>query len=130
GRHELAGYIPASLTDDDNLYDYYGQDARYNTNPVGNLLQLKEDPLHPGTYYAVDAPEFTTHASGQVISLTAPPGLDADHIAIHYVTHRDTESTTYTANHSGHYREAVPLSNGALIAVHTAQTNYDTGTGF
>ena len=102
------------------------------STPTGsdNLLQLKEDPLHPGTYYAVDAPEFYTHAAGQVISLTAPPGLDADHIAIHYVTHRDTASTTYTANHSGHYREPLPLSDGTLLAVHTAQTNYDTGSGF
>ncbi len=83
GRHELSGYIPASLTNDDNVYDYYGQDTRFNTNEVDNLFQVKEDPLHPGTYYAVDAPEFYTHAAGQVISLTAPPGLDADHIAIH-----------------------------------------------
>jgi hypothetical protein len=130
GRHELSGYIPASLTDDDSIYEYYGQDQRYNPNRVGNMLQLKEDPLHPGTYYAVDAPEFYTHAAGQVISLTAPPGLDADHIAIHYVTHRDTESTDYTADHSGHYREPVPLSDGSLIAVHTAETDYEGGSGF
>ncbi|MEP7356858.1 MAG: hypothetical protein ABI847_06425, partial [Anaerolineales bacterium] len=130
GRHELAGYIPAALTDDNNLEDYYGQTARFNTNRIDNMLQLKEDPLHPGTYYAVDAPEFYTHAAGQVISLTAPPGLDADHIAIHYVTHRDTSSTTYTGNHSGHYREPVPLSDGSLIAVHTPETDYEGGSGF
>ena len=52
GRHELAGYIPASITGDPKVYDYYGQDPRFNPNPVGNLLQIKEDPLHLGTYYA------------------------------------------------------------------------------
>ena len=122
GRHELAGYIPASIKNDPNIDDYYGQVARFNPNAVANLLQIKEDPLHPGTYYAVDAPEFTTHGSGQVISLTAPPGLSADHIAVSYVTTR-TSAT-------GHYREALPLSDGTLIAVHTVQTDTAGGSGF
>jgi hypothetical protein len=122
GRHELAGYIPASIKFDPNVYDYYGQVARFNPHAIGNMLQIKEDPLHPGTYYGVDAPEFTTHGSGSVISLTAPLGLSADHIAVSYVTTR-TSAT-------GHYREAVPLSDGTLIAVHTAQTNTATGSGF
>jgi len=122
GRHELAGYIPASIKNDPNIDDYYGQVARFNPNPIGNLLQIKEDPLHPGTYYAVDAPEFTTHGSGQVISLTAPPGLSADHIAVSYVTTRTTAT--------GHYREALPLSDGTLIAVHTVQTDTASGAGF
>ncbi len=122
GRHELTAYIPASIKGDPNIDDYYGQVARFNPNPVGNLLQIKEDPLHPGTYYAVDAPEFTSHGSGTVISLTAPPGLSADHIAVSYVTTRTTNT--------GHYREALPLADGTLIAVHTVQTDTATGTGF
>ena len=122
GRHELAGYIPASLTGDPDVYDYYGQDPRFNPNAVSNLLQIKEDPLHPGTYYAVDAPEFTSHGSGNVISLTAPLGLSADHIAVTYVTTRTTAT--------GHYREALPLSDGSLIAVHTSQTGVEAGSGF
>jgi hypothetical protein len=122
GRHELAGYIPANITGDPNVYDYYGQVARFNPNAVANLLQIKEDPLHPGTYYAVDAPEFTSHGSGQVISITAPLGLSADHIAVTYVTINSTAA--------GHYRERLPLSDGTLVAVHTAQTGDATGSGF
>ena len=122
GRHELSGYIPASITGDSDLYDYYGQVARFNPHTIGNMLQIREDPLHPGTSYGVDAPEFSTHGSGAVISLTAPPGLSADHIAVTYVTTRTTAT--------GHYREALPLSDGTLIAVHTAQTNDETGSGF
>jgi Hydrazine synthase alpha subunit middle domain/WD40-like Beta Propeller Repeat len=127
GRHELAGYIPASITNDPNVYDYYGQVACFNPNPVANLLQIKEDPLHPGTYYAVDAPEFTSHGSGQVISLTAPVGLSADHIAVTYVTTPSTNTGYYA---TGHYREPLPLSDGTLVVVHTAQTGDATGTGF
>jgi len=129
GRHELHGYIPAAFTDDSNLEDYYGQYSRFNTNRIESMFQIKEDPLHPGTYYGVDAPEFGTHASGQVISLTAPPSLDPDHIAVAYVTHRDTQGTSYTANHTGHYREPLPLSDGTLLAVHSPFVGYEAGNG-
>ena len=68
--------------------------------------------------------------SGQIISLTAPIDLDADHIAVTYVTHRDTASYTEEGNaptpdHSGHYREPLLLSDGTLIAVHTDETRAD-----
>lgn len=131
GRHELADYIPNSFNNDPNIQEYYGQVDRFNKNPIENLLQIKEDPLNPGTYFGIDAPEFRTHASGQIVSLTAPPLLDADHIAVNYVTHRDTQSYTSTpsANHSGHYRDPLPLSNGMLIAAHTSQTDEETNSG-
>ena len=86
GRHELHGYIPAAISDDANVYDYYGQEARFNPNPIDNMLQIAEDPNQPGVYYGVDAPEFGTHAAGQVISMTAPPSLDAGHVQVTYVT--------------------------------------------
>ncbi|MCC7361755.1 MAG: hypothetical protein IT317_19895 [Anaerolineales bacterium] len=134
GRHELAGYIPQVFNYgvDPALEDFYGQFARFNPNSLSNMLQIEEDPLRPGTYYAIDAPEFATHAAGQVISTTAPPALDADHIAIRYVTHRDTASydDTPDANDTGHYRDPLPLTDGTLIAAHTTQTDSETGTGF
>ena len=134
GRHELHGYIPQVFINgvDPALDDYYGQFSRFNPNVIQNMLQIKEDPLHAGTYYGIDAPEFSTHASGQVISVTAAPALDADHIAIRYVTHRATASYTDTPNpnHSGHYREPLPLSDGTLMAVHTPETDRDYGSGF
>jgi hypothetical protein len=129
GRHELNGYIPSSFTDDPNVQEYYGQVSRFNQNEIGNFLQIKESPLNPGTYFGIDAPEFRTHASGQIISMTAPPGLDADHISITYITHRDTESSTATPNHSGHYRDPLPLADGTLIAAHTSQTSDEANSG-
>ncbi len=131
GRHELHAYIPSSLTDDPNLLDYYGQIARFNPNPIDNMLQIREAITTPGLYYGIDAPEFTTHAAGQLISISAPPLLDADHIKVNYVTHRDTSSTSDTpsADHSGLYRDPLPLADGTVIVVHTAETRADQNTG-
>lgn len=124
GRHELHGYIPPSLTDDPNLVEYYGQFPRFNPNEIDNFLQIVEDPATPGRYIGIDAPEFYTHASGQIVSIDAPPGLDADHMAVTYITHRDTASYTDdpSPDHSGHYRDPLMLSDGALIVAHTAET--------
>lgn len=131
GRHELHGYIDSSRTDDPRITEFYRQYPRHNPNPVENLLQIKEDPTQPGRYYAVDAPEFGTHASGQIVRFDAPPNLDADHVTITYVTPRVTRGTTDTPNpaHSGHYREPLPLANGLLLAVHTPETREDAGQG-
>lgn len=130
GRQELHGYIAAAISGDDNISEYYQQYARFNPNPIANIFQIAEDPLNPGVYYGVDAPEFSTHASGQVISLTAPIGLNADNIAVVYVTHPETAGYTEDGNapdpnHSGHYREPLPLSDGTLVAVHTDETRAD-----
>lgn len=130
GRHELHGYIAAAISGDDNIYEYYQQYDRFNPNPIENMFQVAEDPLHRGLYYGVDAPEFSTHASGQIVSLSAPVDLDADHIAVTYVTHPATagyteEGATPDPNHSGHYREPLPLSDGTLISVHTDETRAD-----
>ncbi|MCX6050465.1 MAG: hypothetical protein NT075_35665, partial [Chloroflexi bacterium] len=131
GRHELHAYIPRSFTNDPNLLDYYGQITRFNPNPINNMLQIREAVTTPGLYYGIDAPEFTTHAAGQLISISAPPLLDADHIKVNYITHRDTSSTSDapSANHSGLYRDPLPLADGTIIVVHTAETRADQNTG-
>lgn len=129
GRHELHSYLPGSRTDDPNVVEYYRQYPRTNANSILNMFHVKEDPLNPGRYYGVDAPEFRTHASGQIIRLDAAPALGADAISVTYVTHRDTNDNTLTANHSGHYREPLPLSDGIVIAAHTAQTANEAGSG-
>ncbi len=131
GRHELHGYIPATINDDPNVIEFYGQLPRFNPRPINNLLQAREDPSVAGRYFATDAPEFQTHACGQIVSLDAPETLDADHISVTYVTHRDTSQPDDSPgpDHSGLYRDPIMLSNGLLIASHTSETRADANTG-
>lgn len=119
GRHELHGYIPSSINDDPNIFEYYGQISRFNPNAIENMFQIKEDPTNPGTYFGVEAPEFGTHAAGQIISIAAPPDQDADHISVTYVSD--------TPDNSGHFREPLPLADGTLVAVHTNDTGAEDG---
>jgi len=116
GRHELFNYFDRSMNNA-GLVEFNGA----NRSNVNNLLQLREDPSQPGVYYGVDAPEFATHASGQIVKFGAAPSLPADKIAVTYVT---TSSTA-----SGHYRDPLPVSNGTLLAVHTAETRDDANEG-
>lgn len=134
GRHELHSYLPSSLNDDQNVIEFFGQLTRFNQNAITNLFQIKEDPLKPGRYYGVDATEFGTRAAGQIVSLDSPPSQNADQIAVTYVTHRDTsgfneDNQPPAPNHSGHYRDPLPLSDGTLITAHTAETRAEGPTG-
>lgn len=135
GRHELASYFDRSLNDDSNLREFIaGAVTRANPNSINNMIQIKEDPARPGTYVAIDAPEFYTHASGQIFSLAAPPTLPADQITVTYVTDRTTagftdDGATPPPSHSGLYRNPLPLSNGSLVCVHTPETRADYNEG-
>ena len=131
GRHELHGYFDKTFNDDENLEEYYGQLARFNSNNIENFFQIKEDPLNPGTYFGVDCPEFQTHASGQIVKINGNPTTPADQMSVTYVTPRATARTSDNppANHSGLYRNPLPLSNGALIASHTSETRADANLG-
>lgn len=121
GRHELHAYFNRSFNNDPNLIEFISAvSGRVNPNPAFNFLQLHEDPTQAGRYYAVDAPEFNTQNSGQIIRLSAPPTANAAAIAVDYVTHPDTNGTVPTVDHSGHYRNPLVLSDGTLIASHSA----------
>ena len=128
GRHEIAGYLTPSFTDDRNLGYFYNPAARYNKTYINNFLHLREDPLVPGRYFGTDAPEFFTHSAGQIVALNAPQGRDADHITTDYVTDPIAKQPTSTPppNHSGVYREPLPLSDGTLVAVHSDRTDVET----
>jgi hypothetical protein len=131
GRHELHGYFNRSLNDDPNLREFTSATPRTNPNVVDNFLHIEEDPNTPGLYYGIDAPEFQTHSAGQVVRMNAGVGVNPDATIVTYVTHRDTHSYTSTpsVNHSGLYRDPLPLSNGVVIAAHTSETRADANTG-
>jgi Hydrazine synthase alpha subunit middle domain len=75
--------------------------------------------------------EFGSHAAGQILTITGGATLNGDQVALTSITHPDTAFTTDTpsANHSGLYRDPLPLSDGTVIAVHTASTQVDTNIG-
>lgn len=135
GRHELQTFFNRSINDDPNLEEFIaGQRPRTNSNDLRSLMQMREDPQRPGTYFGIDAPEFATHAAGQLVSITAPPSLRADQIQVTWVTARSTAAATDDGltpppDHTGLYRNPVPLSDGTLVAVHTAETHPDRNEG-
>lgn len=132
GRHEFHTYFTRSFNDDPNLDDFVAAvTGRTNTNNIEAFFQIKEDPTTPGRYIGTDAPEFTTHAAGQIVGMTMPPGVNPDQVLVQYVTHRDTRFTTETPgpNHSGLYRDPLPISDGSILAVHTPETRIDTNIG-
>jgi hypothetical protein len=131
GRHEMFNYFDRSMSDA-GLSEFNGGGAnRANTNDVENLLQLREDPAHPGVYFGIDAPEFETHAAGQIIRFGAEPSLPADRIAMTYITPRSTRGPegVGAADATGHYRDPLPLADGTLLAVHTSEMRGDQNDG-
>jgi hypothetical protein len=134
GRHELHSYFDRAFTDDANVTEFIDDTSqRFNPREVQNLLQMREDPQHKGTYFAIDAPEFRTHAAGQIVSLTAPPTLPANQIAVSWLTNRATSNPldegASNPAHTGLYRNPLPMSDGALVAVHTAEKREERNEG-
>ena len=76
------------------------------------FFKFKNPPTTAGTYYAIDAPEFQTHASGQLLQIIGPPGRSPEEMIVSKLTTED----------SGFYRNPLPLSTGELVTVH-ADTN-------
>ena len=126
GRHELVSYFNMSLKNDPSLHDFSPGD-RFNQNDTENWLQIREDPTTPGRYVAIDAPEFYTDSAGQIISITAPPGLNASQMAVTYLTPQSTrefyDGENPPADFTGHYRNPLPMTDGQMIA------SYDSNPG-
>ncbi len=131
GRHELHDYIPPSMTDDPNLVEFYDPTGMFNENRIFNMFHIREDPANPGLYYGVDAPEFYTHSAGQIFTLNGQPATNGDNMAVTYITHPDTADFTDNPgpNHSGLYRNPLPLTDGTFLVVHTAETRADENEG-
>src|SRR5256885_103602 len=81
GRQELlGGFRGSSFTNDNNLVQQFSLANRIipGTNFLNNFLHIREDPLHPGSYFGIDAPDFGTHSSGQILKLFGPPGTNGE----------------------------------------------------
>jgi hypothetical protein len=135
GRHELGGsYRNTSFNNDPNLVELYYFGNKPNTNTLENFLQPRESPTEAGLFYAIDCPEFATHSAGQILALQGAPTINPDLMKLFYLTPRATASYTQDGatpdpNHTGLYRNPLPLSDGSLISVHTPETRADRNMG-
>ena len=129
GRHELHGYYPRS---------YHRRLKCVRVLRSGDALQHQPHRKHAPDRRGPQPSrrllwrrraQFGTHAAGQVISMTAPPSLDAGHIQVTYVTDRATASTESVPANSGHYRDPLILSDGTLVASHTSSPGEEDGSG-
>ncbi|MBM3288610.1 MAG: hypothetical protein FJY92_00520 [Candidatus Hydrogenedentes bacterium] len=126
GRHELVGYIASART-------YLPEAYAFATPRIENFMQMAEDPIKPGRYYGTNAPEFSTHAAGQIIRLDAPPGKNADDLAVKYITHKNTASyiddnQQPDATTPGLFRDPMPMTDGTLWAAHSSSPFDDAAT--
>ena len=124
GRHELFSFIGKRVNNDPNVRDQsFTQGA--NKNRITNFFQMAEDPTNPGIFYGVDAGEFATLGSGQIVRLNGHESLHGNQMQIDYVTTRNSNSTEINPDDAlanqgeGHYRDPLPMSNGQIVAVHT-----------
>ncbi len=122
GRHELQVYFDRSFSSDNNLREFIAEiSGRTNPRGIENMFQISEHPNTPGRYLAIDAPEFNTAASGQLLRFDAAPSVNPDDVVIDYLTPRSTFGTAPAADHSGHYRNPIYLSDGSIVVAHTSE---------
>jgi hypothetical protein len=132
GRQEIGVYSERNFNDDPNVQEFYGQySTGANQNEFTIFLHIKELPNTPGTYLGTSCQEFGTHSGGQILSINGAPGVNPDAMQVTYLTHPDTSGATDTpsADHSGLYRDPLPLANGNILASHTITTRQDSNIG-
>ena len=127
GRHDFQQTFKRSFTNDDNLIDFNINTRSNSQNYFNNFFWVREDPRTNGMYYGVDSPDFGTHAAGQIVTITAPFGTNADNCFISYITPKSNNFP----NPYGTYRNPLPMSDGSLVAAfatNTTQVDANIGT--
>jgi hypothetical protein len=138
GRHEFGGsYTDGSFENDPNLT--YNQPLSFDANHLfsiadGGYLHLREDPTTPGTFYASVVREFATASGGELVKFTGDTSLEAEQMVVTGITAPSTlnitpECATPDPTNTGHYRNPLPLSDGSVVAVYTAETRQDLNEG-
>jgi hypothetical protein len=133
GRHELfvpgGGVTPLfqSFLGDTNLVSVSNLVQRTasgvvsaNTNHLGSLFQIIEDPRTNGLYWGVQAADISpfggTHASGQIVTLSGGMGVNPNNMVVTYITPPAAGAGPSSA---GMFRNPLPMSDGTLIAAFT-----------
>lgn len=131
GRHELGGsYTDGSFAADPNLSYYVPESLHANRLRIGGdggLLHFREDPTHPGDFLATNAPEFATASGGTLMRLTGAPSVNAESMVLTAVT--PSGAGAQVPQQTGYFRNPLPMSDGSLVAVHTAASGPLTNLG-
>lgn len=119
GVHELSfGYRQRSFAADAALSDFTDDTLHANRKSIrgdGGLFHVREDPRLPGSYVAINAREFGSLTTNQIVRFSGAPTLNAEQMTVTDLTPPDTGSGLV----GGRYRNPLPLSDGGLIASHT-----------
>jgi hypothetical protein len=118
GRHDFLQTFKRSFTNDNNLIDFNISTRTNSQNSINNFFWIREDPRTNGVYWGIDSPDFGMHAAGEIVTITAPYGLNADSCYISYVTPKSNNFV----NAYGAYRNPAPMSDGSLIAAFATNT--------
>ncbi|MBT5705500.1 MAG: hypothetical protein HOI66_04195 [Verrucomicrobia bacterium] len=132
GRHELHDYFAAVFTDDERLTEFFmTPETRESQNHILNMFQIREDPLRPGVFFGVDAPEFQTHAAGMIFTLDGAPETNVEQMRVTYITAPESRNVAgaNAAGHPGFFRNPLPTIGGTLLAVHTSESRADDNEG-
>ncbi len=136
GRQEFGGsYTEGSFPADPNLTYYTSDSIHANTLKLsgsGGLFHLREDPTHAGDFLATFAPEFGTASGGTLMRITGAPSVNPESMLLTAVTPTgyDSETPHYEVpDETGYFRNPLPMTDGKLIAAHTAATGYASNLG-
>jgi hypothetical protein len=129
GRHELGIYGDAARSNA-GLSDLVGASGVNNSivssgTKIDSFHYLREDPLLPGSYLAVAAPEFGTHGGGMVTRLQGGPGVAPQDMRVKLVT----APSTRNAGGPALYRSPLPTSDGRILASVSSKTATATSGG-
>ena len=136
GRNEFGGTQPARPNFIDDSAPLGNLVQMSFTHPTAlNFIHLIEDPANHGTYYAVTPPEFGTHMASPIFRYNGGMGVNPDTMQITYVTPIPANIPNPALGQLplgtavDIYRNPTPLSDGTLLAVHAAVTQYDSNSG-
>jgi hypothetical protein len=129
GRHEFGIYGDASRSGA-GLSDLVGASGVNSSvvatgTKIDSFHYLREDPLLPGSYLAVAAPEFGTHGGGMVLRLKGGVGVAPQDMRVDLVT----APSTRNAGGPALYRSPLPTSDGRVIASVSSKTATATSSG-
>lgn len=128
GRQEISYlFLGKSFSNDPALQDNPDTALFANRKYIrgdGGIFQVREDPSNPGIYYAINAREFASMTTNQIIRITGSPTLNAEQMTIVEMSPAETNGSLP----GGRFRNPLPTTGGQIVASYTASPTVGAGT--